>query len=329
MKRAAAIILLTTLAACGGGGGAPGNAGSGTGGITIAVIPKGTSHVFWQSIHAGAQKAANDLGVSIVWRGPLREDDRDAQISEVEGFVSRGISGICLAPLDETALVPPVQEAARQKIPVVIFDSGLKNDAYVSFVATDNTKGGQLGGQRLAESIGKKGKVVLLRYAEGHDSTGKREQGFLEAMKQYPGIDIVSSNQYGGADVESAYKKAEALLSTYKRPDGSLGVDGIFTPNESVSFAMLRVLQDNGWAGKVKFVGFDASPNLVQGLRSGGLDAIVVQDPVRMGYTAVETMVKHLKGQAVEKWIDTGVQVATKDNMDTPQIKALIEPKLQ
>jgi ribose transport system substrate-binding protein len=326
MRRILALALLAAATSC--GGSAKTDAGSSGGGVTIAVIPKGTSHVFWQSIHAGAQKAATDLGVTIVWRGPLREDDRDAQVSEVEGFISRGISGICIAPLDETALVPPIQEAVRQKIPVVIFDSGLKSSDYVSFVATDNLKGGQLGGQRLAESIGKKGKVILLRYAEGHDSTGKREQGFLDAMKQYPGIDIVSSNQYGGADVEGAYKKAEALLSTYKKPDGSLGVDGIFTPNESVSFAMLRVLQDNGWAGKVKFVGFDASPNLVKGLRDGGLDAIVVQDPVHMGYTAVETMVKHLKGQAVEKWIDTGVQVATKDNMDTPKMKSLIEPDL-
>jgi ribose transport system substrate-binding protein len=311
------------LAACGGGGG-----DTKAGGITIAVIPKGTSHVFWQSIHAGAQKAATDLGVNIIWRGPLREDDRDAQVSEVEGLVSRGISGICIAPLDETALVPPIQEAERQNIPVVIFDSGLKSNDYVSFVATDNLKGGQLGGQRLAESIGKKGKVIMLRYAEGHDSTGKREEGFLDAMKQFPGIEVVSANQYGGADVESAYKKAEALLSTFKNPDGSLGIDGIFTPNESVSFAMLRVLQDNGWAGKVKFVGFDASPNLVKGLREGGVDAIVVQDPVHMGYTAVETMVKHLKGQPVEKWIDTGVYVATRDNMDTPDMKALVEPAL-
>ena len=325
MKRILALALLVASVSC---GGAKPSAG-GSGGITIAVIPKGTSHVFWQSIHAGAQKAATDLGVSIIWRGPLREDDRDAQVSEVEGFVSRGISGICIAPLDETALVPPIEEAVRQKIPVVIFDSGLKSNDYVSFVATDNTKGGQLGGERLAESIGKKGKVVMLRYAEGHDSTGKREQGFLDAMKQYSGIEVVSSNQYGGADVEGAYKKAEALLSTYKKPDGSLSIDGIFTPNESVSFAMLRVLQDNGWAGKVKFVGFDASPNLVKGLRDGGLDGIVVQDPVRMGYTAVETMVKHLKGQPVEKWIDTGVKVATKDNMDTPQMKPLVEPKLQ
>jgi ribose transport system substrate-binding protein len=323
MKRLLVLALLLASTTCGGSTG-----GEKPGGITIAVIPKGTSHVFWQSIHAGAQKAAAELGVTIVWRGPLREDDRDAQVSEVEGFVSRGISGICLAPLDETALVPPVQEAVRQKIPVVIFDSGLKSNDYVSFVATDNAKGGQLGGQRLAESIGKKGKVVLLRYAEGHDSTEKREQGFLDAMKNYPGIEVVSSNQYGGADVESAYKKAEALLSTFKKADGSLGIDGIFTPNESVSFGMLRVLQDNGWAGKVKFVGFDASPTLVKGLRDGGVDAIVVQDPVHMGYAAVEAMVKHLKGQPVEKWIDTGVHVATKENMDTPEMKPLVEPTL-
>ena len=189
------------------------------------------------------------------------------------------MSGIVLAPLDEAALTQPVAEAKQKKIPVLIFDSGLKGNDYISFVATDNLKGGRLGGERLAQSLGGKGKVILLRYAEGHDSTGKREQGFLDAMKANPGIEVVSSNQYGGADVEGAYKKAEALLTTYKKPDGSLGIDGIFTPNESVSFAMLRVLQDNGWAGKVKFVGFDASPNLITGLRNGAIDGLVVQDP--------------------------------------------------
>ena len=323
----AALLLVALMTGC--GGTSPSTSTSTpSSGLTIAVIPKGTTHVFWQSIRAGAERAGRELGANVIWRGPLREDDRDSQVSEVEGFVSRGVSGICLAPLDESALVQPVQEAQQKHIPVVIFDSGLKGNDYVSFVATDNLKGGTMGGEQLAKSLGGKGKVLLLRYAEGHDSTGKREQGFLDAMKQYPGVEVVSSNQYGGADVEGAYKKAEALLSTFKKPDGSLGIDGIFTPNESVSFALLRVLQDNGWAGKVKFVGFDASPNLVKGLRDGGLDGIVVQDPVRMGYTAVETMVKHLKGQPVEKWIDTGVRVATKDNMDTPEIKALIEPNL-
>jgi ribose transport system substrate-binding protein len=332
MKRTLILIALLAAAGCNTPkvAEAPGT-GSGTGGsaYTIAVIPKGTTHVFWQSIRAGAEQGGKELGVNIVWRGPLREDDRDAQVSEVENAVSRGVSGICLAPLDESALVGPVHEAQQKKIPVVIFDSGLKGSDYVSFVATDNLKGGRLGGERLAHSIGGKGKVVLLRYAEGHDSTSKREQGFLEAMKANPGIEIVSANQYGGADVEGAYKKAESLLSTFKKPDGSLAVDGIFTPNESVSFAMLRVLQDNGWAGTVKFVGFDASPNLVKGLRDGAIDGLVVQDPVRMGYLAVKTMVSHLKGEKVETWIDTGVHVATKDNMDTPDIKPLVEPDLK
>src|SRR3954470_2003004 len=316
------IILALAVASCSGK-----RASSST--LSIAVIPKGTSHIFWQSIRAGAERAGKELGVEIIWRGPLREDDRDSQVSEVEGFVSRGVSGIVLAPLDETALQGPVADAKQRNIPVVIFDSGLKGNDYVSFVATDNLKGGQLGGERLAEAIGGKGKVILLRYAEGHDSTAKREQGFLDAMKAHAGIEVVSSNQYAGADVEGAYKKAESILSTYKKPDGSLSIDGIFTPNESASFALLRVLQDNGWAGKVKFVGFDASPNLVAGLRSGGIDGLVVQDPVHMGYMAVTTMVAHLKGQPVEKWIDTGVHVATRGNMDSPEIKALLEPDLK
>src|SRR6266481_5528394 len=138
-----------------------------SGSLTIAVIPKGTSHVFWQSIHAGAEKAARELGVNIIWRGPLREDDRDSQVSEVEGFVSRGVAGIVLAPLDEAALAPPVAEAKRRNIPVVVIDSGLKGHDYVSFVATDNRQGGRLAGEHLGGLLHDAGKVVLLRYAEG------------------------------------------------------------------------------------------------------------------------------------------------------------------
>lgn len=320
-KHLAAIALLALAAACS-------RQPEPASGITLAVIPKGTSHEYWQSIHAGANKAAQELGIEVIWRGPLREDDRDAQVSEVEGFISRGVSGIVLAPLDESALVGPVSDATARKIPVVIFDSGLKGDNYVSFVATDNVKGGRMAGERVAASLGGKGKVVLLRYAEGHDSTGKREQGFLEAIAEHPGIQVVSSNQYAGTDVEGAYKKAEALLTSLKNPDGSLGVDGMFCANESSTFAAMRVLQDNGWAGKVKFVGFDSAPNLVDGLRSGVLDGLVVQDPVEMGYLAVKAMVTHIKGGNVEKRIDTGVHLVTKANMDQPDMKQLISPDL-
>jgi ribose transport system substrate-binding protein len=312
---------LMLAAACSGRPAEPGK-------LTVAVIPKGTSHVFWQMIHGGAEKAAQELDVSVIWRGPLREDDRASQISEVEGFITRGVSGIALAPLDEAALALPVADAQRQKIPVVIFDSGLKGSDYVSFVATDNRKGGRMAAEHIAARLSGKGRALLLRYAEGHDSTTQREEGFLEALAEHQGIEIVSSNQYLGADVEGAYKRGEAVLSNYRNPDGSLGIDAIFCVNESTTFALMRVLQDHNWAGKVKFVGFDASDNLIKGLADGHIDALVIQDPVKMGYLAVKTLVAHIKGEPVEKRIDTGVHLATQQNMNEPAMKELLKPDL-
>ena len=292
----------------------------------IAVIPKGTSHIFWRSIHAGAEKAARELEATVIWRGPLREDDRDAQVSEVEGFITRGVSGIVLAPLDESALVGPVADATRSKIPVVVIDSGLKGNDFVSFVATDNRKGGRLAGEHLAALLGNRGRVLMLRYAEGSESTIQREEGFLEAIGANRGITVVSANQYGGADVEGAYKKSEALLSGFKRGDGRLDVDGIFTPNESTSLAMLRVLEDNGWAGQVRFVGFDASDTLVKGLSDSYI--LVLQDPMNMGYLGVKTIVAHIHGEPVEKRIDTGVRLVKREDMNDPAAKELLHPDL-
>ncbi|RPI50656.1 MAG: sugar ABC transporter substrate-binding protein [Acidobacteria bacterium] len=319
----AAVFIATFLAgAC--GSSSPAESGK----VTIAVIPKGTSHVFWQSIHAGAEKAAQELGVEIIWRGPLREDDRASQVAEVEGFITRGVSGIVLAPLDEAALVGPVGDASRAKIPVVIIDSGLKGSDYVSFVATDNRKGGSLAGDALANMLPKGGKVVMLRYAEGSASTLDREEGFLEEIGRHTNIQVLSANQYGGADVEGAYKRGEAMLHGFRRPDGSLDVDGIFTPNESTTLAMLRVLADSGWAGKVRFIGFDASDTLVKGMSDGHIDALVLQNPVNMGYLGVKTMVEHLQGRPVEKRIDTGVQLVSRDRMNDPAVQELLHPDL-
>ena len=297
-------------------------------GLTVAVIPKGTSHAFWQSVHAGAEKAAQELGVTVAWRGPLREDDRDSQVSEVENAVARGVKGIALAPLDDAALVGPVSAAMKRGIPVVIFDSGLKGDDWVSFVATDNDVGGRLAGEHMVKLLNGKGRIVVLRHAEGHDSTTRREEGFLNAVKQQPGMVLASVNQYGGVDVEGAYKKSEAVLSTLKNPDGSLAVDGIFTPNESSTFAMLRVLQDNGWAGKVRFIGFDASDGLVKAMRDRQIDGLVLQDPVKMGYLGVKTLVAHIRGEKIERRVDTGVKLVTPDTMDQPDMKELLHPDL-
>ncbi len=233
-----------------------------------------------------------------------------------------------LAPLDDTALVGPVADATRRGIPVVVIDSGLKGTDHISFVATDNRASGRMAGDGLKTMLPAGGRVVVLRYQEGSDSTTEREEGFLEAVRAAPNMQVLSDNQYGGTDVETAYRRSETLLSRFKRPDGQLDVQGIFTPNESTTLAMLRVLQDNGWAGNVTFIGFDASDTLVKGLEAGHIQGLVLQDPVKMGYLGVQTMVTHLRGERIERRIDTGVRLVTAANMNEPVSRELLHPPL-
>jgi ribose transport system substrate-binding protein len=295
---------------------------------TIAVIPKGTTHEFWKSIHAGAEKGGQQYKAKIIWKGPLREDDREEQIKVVEDFVNQKVDGIVLAPLDDTALAPAVANAVQNGIKVVIIDSDLKSEDYTSFVATDNFKAGQMAGDALAKLLGKKGKVAMLRYAEGSASTANRENGFLDAIKKNKDIEVVVDNQYGGATAESSQAKSENLLTPYKKPDGTLGLDGIFCCNEPTTFGMLRALQDAKLAGKVKFVGFDASTKLVEGLTAGEIDALVVQNPMNMGFMGVKVMAEALHGDQVEKKIDTGATLVTKANTEQAEVKELLHPPL-
>jgi ribose transport system substrate-binding protein len=296
---------------------------------TIAVIPKATSHEFWKSIHAGAVKAQRELTekgakVEIIWQGPLREDNRDQQIQVVENFIIRRVNGIVLAPTDAKALVSPVNTAARAKVPIVIFDSGLKSEKYVSFVATDNHKGGVLAGEAMAKLLGGKGNVILLRYQTGSASTEEREAGFLEAIKKVPGIKVISSDQHGGATRELCYQAAQNILNRYGKE-----VNGIFGPCEPVANGIIMALRNAGKAGgTVKVVGFDAGGQTVEALKKGDVQAVVVQNPLRMGYLGVMTMFDHLQGKPVEKRIDTGVYVVTPENMDTQEMKDLLYPPL-
>ena len=296
----------------------------------IAVIPKGTTHEFWKSIHAGAVKAQRELAaegikVKLFWNGPLREDDRDQQIQVVENFTARNVDGIVLAPLDIQALVAPVVTAAQAGVPTVVIDSDLKSDRYVSFVATDNVKGGQMAGERMAELLGGKGNVILLRYQVGSASTDARETGFIEAVKKHPGLKLISSDQYAGATRELAYQVSQNLLNRY----GSQ-VNGVFCPNETSTIAMTKALRDLGLAGgKVKMLGFDAGSQSVADLKAGDVQALVVQAPVKMGYLGVKTLVAHLRKQKVEKRIDTGVTLVSRENMAEPEVAELLNPPLK
>lgn len=300
------------------------DAGSGES-LKIAVIPKGSTHVYWKNVHAGAMKAAKELGnIEIIWQGPQKEDDRQMQIQLVQNFVSRGVDGIVLAPLDDRSLVPPVKSAVNRKIPVVIFDSDLAAKNYASFVATDNFAGGKLCAKRLADVMGNKGKVIMLRYSEGSASTHAREEGFLAGVKEYaPNLELISTNQYAGSTMEKAFQVSQNLLNRYGN------VAGIFCVNESATQGMLRALQTANKAGKVKFVGFDSNETLVAGLKAGTIDGLAVQDPFNMGYLGVKTVAAVIKGQNYEKHIDTGITMVTPENMNEPKVKELLSPDLK
>ncbi|MDI1249750.1 MAG: substrate-binding domain-containing protein [Lacunisphaera sp.] len=296
---------------------------------TIAVIPKGTTHEFWKSIHAGAEKARLELAdagikVNLIWKGPLKEDDREQQVQVVENFIGRRVDGIVLAPLDDRALVAPVETAVRGKIPVVIIDSGLATKAYTSFVATDNREGGRIAARELGKLLGGKGNIIMLRLQVGSNSTEEREAGFVEVMtKDFPALKLLSIDQHAGATRDTAKRAAENLLSRYGKV-----VNGVFASNESSAAGMLLALRDAGLAGKVKYVAFDSGEMLNAGLKSGDIDGLVVQNPLNMGYLGVKTMVAVLRGEKVPARIDTGVGYVTRENFDDPALADIVKPPL-
>lgn len=293
--------------------------------LRIAVIPKGTSHEFWKSVHAGALNAAKELGdVEIIWKGPATENDTSAQIELVKNMITQRVDAIVLAPNHSESLVGVVQEANEEKIPVVIFDSGLgQGPEIVSYVATNNENGGRLAAQRLAEALGDKGEVILLRYRAGSESTEQREAGFLAEIAKHPGIKVLSSDQYGDQGIKAAMDKSLQLLLRFQNE-----VDGVFAVCESNCNGMLEALEQSGQAGKVKFVAFDPADGLIKGLEEGKVHGIVLQDPVKMGYEGVKAAVAKLRNQPVEVRVSTGEYVATPDNMKSDQYQKLLHPQL-
>ncbi len=294
----------------------------------IAVIPKGTSHDFWKSIHAGALQAKGERsGTQIIWEGPPKESMRYEQQQIIERFTSEGVSAIVLAPCDRKSLVPPVEGAIKRGIPVVIIDSGLElpdsiqqSDRYLGYVATDNRQGGVEAAKRIIELLkGKEHpKVLMIRYQTGSESTEQREAGFRDTIRKVASIELIVPEDEAGATVESAQQVAERILSDHK------DLDGIFVPNESSTTGVLRALEGLNRVGQVKLVGFDANADLVSALQAGKLHGLVLQDPFDMGYRSVLRAVDYLEGKPPkERTLNTNLQVLTKENMEDPAIKPL------
>ena len=324
--------------------------------LSIAVIPKGMTHEFWQSIHRGAERAARDFAdegirVRILWDGPLRERDILEQISIVDRRIAMGVNGIVLAPQHSRIMSAPVKRAKEENIPVVIIDSGLADEeGMVKYVATDNYNGGWLAAEHLARILSQEGKtepkVILLRYQIGSESTEKREQGFLDFFdasktgktRQAPLLKVqwLSTNQYAGATRDSASRAAAPVVQQYRDQ-----VDAIFAPNESSASGTLDVLRslelnfgNIGNARRIHLMAFDSSKPLLQAIADGDVDGSIIQDPYKMGYLGTTTLVRYINGADVNRGrtdmsVSTGEYLVTKQNVNSPETLKRFDPEYQ
>jgi ribose transport system substrate-binding protein len=289
----------------------------------IGVIPKGTAHVFWQSVHAGAEAAGREFHEKVDWDGPVNETDYARQIEIFDSMLNQHVTGIVVAASDRTTLNASLDRASRENIPVVVFDSAVDSDNYVSFVATNNYEGGQIGARKLGELLHGKGSVAMIQNTPGSASTMDRERGFHDALaKEFPAMKIVAE-QYSMSDRAKGMAAAENIFTAHP------SLDGLFASSEPSSVGAAQAVKSRGLGGKVKFVGFDSSEGLVADLQQGVIDALVVQDPFKIGYEAVRAVTDRLNGKTPPKRIDLSAVVITKADLAKPEINQLLHPDLK
>ncbi len=288
----------------------------------IAVVPKGTAYSFWKTVKAGADAAGKETGAEIDWKGPDSETDVARQVAIIENFITSRVDAVVMAACDAKALVPKVKQAVAAGIPVITIDSGIATDDALSFVATDNVKGAREGTERLIELIGGSGKVGAIPFIQGAATSDMREQGFNEAVKANPKVQAIKP-LYSQGDAEKGMKAAENMMT------GNPDLRGIFAANEPGAIGAARAIKQRGLVGKVKLVGFDAADTEISALKDGVIQALVVQDPFKMGYEGVKAAVAAIQKKPVEKRIDTGVMIVTMDNLSDPKVQKLLNPEVE
>ena len=284
----------------------------------IGVVPKATSHLFFLSVKKGAEAAAQEAGLEMIWNGPSDETDHNRQIQVVDSLIAQGVDGIALSATDERALVAPVLRARKAGIPVSVFDSGVLFDDYVTFVATGNREAGCTAARTLAALVGGKGKVAMVMHKPGGLSTVLREEGFLETTaKEFPAV-TVAARQYGMTDFAKSLAAAENILTAH--PD----LAGIFASSEASSLGSIQALRSRGLKGKVKLITFDNSDTHLAALKEGTIDVMMVQDSFQIGYHAVRSLVLKLKGETPRKQIDLPAREIRLRDLDEPGVRTLL-----
>lgn len=290
---------------------------------TIAVVPKSNSHMFWQTVHAGANAAGREFKVEILWNGAASETDYSRQLQIVDAMIARRVDGLAVAASDRTALNASLDRAAAAGIPVAVFDSGVDSSSYMTFVATNNYEAGKLAARKLAELVGGRGKIAVVLHTPGSHSSMERERGFDDAIaSDFPAIRVVA-RQFGMSDRARAMAAAENIITAH--PD----LAGIFASAEPSSVGAALALKSRGLSGKIRYVAFDAAEATIDDLKGGTVDALVAQDPFRIGYEAVRAIVDRLNGKTPPKLLDLSARVVTRADLATPDVQALLFPDLK
>lgn len=312
-RKLTVLLVLAVLAGCKGGSKKK----------QIAVIPKATSHFFWISVQAGALAAGRDLGVDVLWNGPAAETEYSRQIQILDSMIARRVDAIAIAAAERKALVQSVERAVDANIPVTVFDSGLDSDKYMTFLATNNYEGGQMAARELARLTGGEGDVALLMHAPGSQSTMDREKGFEDTLaKEFPKLRIVA-RQFGQSDRAKSRAVAENFLA------GNPKLKGIFASAEPGSIGAALAVKARSLEGKVKLVTFDSSDTLIEHLREGVIQTMIVQDPFKIGYESVRTLVDKLAGKTPPKRMDLSAAIVHKEDLDRPETRKLLFPDVR
>ena len=310
------LIIALVLVGCGAKGGE--EAASDGEKPYIAVISKGFQHQFWQAVQAGAEQAAEDYDVTITFEGPETEAMVDKQVEMVQVALDKKPAALALAALDTQALIPQLEAAQEAGIPVVGFDSGVDSDIVLTTAATDNIAAAAMAADKMAEFIGEEGQVAVIV----HDQTSRtgidRRDGFLDQMAaEYPNIEIVDV-QYGGGDQLKSTDLAKAIIQAH--PD----LKGFFGANEGSIIGVLNAVTEMGKEGQIVVIGYDSGKQQIDAIKSGLEAGAITQDPIGIGYKAVEAAVKALDGEELPKEIDTGFHWFDSENIDSDDIKPLL-----
>ncbi|BBI35323.1 substrate-binding domain-containing protein [Cohnella abietis] len=288
----------------------------------IVLIVKSKEGEFWNTVKMGAEAAAKEFNIKLIFDGSTDETDEQTQIDLVNKYLAYGTDGLILAANDYKKLAGVVAKADKMGVPVITIESEVDAPEVRSFIGIDNYEAGRQAALKMKELTGSQGRFIILNYVKGSRNAERREQGIRDEWASIPDMHIVES-VYCNSDSYNCGRLTNEMLRKYS------GIDGILALNAVASIGAAEQLQSLGRAGIVKLVAFDNTPEELEWLQEGVIQATVIQNPFSMGYLGVKTAVEAMSRQKVDKKIDTGTKVIDAVNMFWSDNQKMLFPFVQ